>query len=405
MQTTDAQIQSVSQVRPAAVSKTRAASRLTYIDAIRTVLVILVIMVHAAVTYGSIGDWTYEDPIQEDQLTVVLLSLFVILSQSFFMGLFFFYSGVFSPGSYDRKGIAVFWKDRLLRLAFPMIAYTLFLSRIPNYINAVANHGVTLSFWQFARQTFWTQADAGPTWFLFFLLVFTAGYTLWRLATRWIPQGWLSWASRLPAAGTRSLLGLALVLSAIMFVTCQEFPIAQNFPLFGVIAMQVAFFPSYIILFIGGILAYRNHWLERLPGKSLRFWGWLSAALVIALPALLILGGATKGMLALFFTGLTWRCILTSLWFGLACVSFSVTLTLWLRDRIHSGNRLATFAGPNNFAVYLIHPLVLVPITFGLSLLPIHPLIKFSLASLSTVVACYLLADGLRRIPGAKSIL
>jgi glucans biosynthesis protein C len=80
------------------------AERLSYIDNIRIVLTALVILVHVAVTYGAVGDWTYTDPHPSDTLTEVLLTLFVIDCQSFFMGLFFFLAGFFTPGSYDRKG-------------------------------------------------------------------------------------------------------------------------------------------------------------------------------------------------------------------------------------------------------------------------------------------------------------
>ena len=406
MQTIDVQGKTFTQTRPAAAARTTAASRLAYIDMIRVVMTIMVIMVHAAVTYGSLGDWTYEDPAATDELTGILLSLFVIISQSFFMGLFFFYAGYFTPGALDRKGLGSYWKDRLLRLAIPLLAYTLVLSRVPNYINAVANDGVRSSFWQYSLRTFWNDADGGPTWFLFALLVFCAVYTLWRLASRFIDPDRLAWTSRLPVPGTKTLLALGLVISASMFVIAQTvMPIPDDYRLFGAISVRVGFFPGYILLFIGGILAYRNNWLARLEGKSLRFWAVFSAVLVLALPALLILGGAADGYFDQFMSGTSWRCILTSLWMGMAAVTFSMALTLWLRGRVKPQSRLAAFAGPNTFAVYLIHPLVLVPICYGLSFHALHPIVKFGLASLGTVIACFILAEGLRRLPGLKSVL
>jgi hypothetical protein len=286
-----------------------------------------------------------------------------------------------------------------------MAAYTWFLCRVPNYIDAAGNGRWNQSFWQYCLQTFWVDADAGPTWFLFTLLFFCAGYALWRLATRRIHPDRLAWMSRLPVPGTKALLGLGLVFSAGMFASGQVLPIPDDFRLFGIFSVRMAFYSEYILLFIAGILAYRNNWLPRLSGKTLRFWALFSAFLAIALPVVLISGGATDGYLEAFFGGLTWRCAVMSLWLGMACISFSMTLTLWLRGKIKPQDRLAAFAGPNTFAVYLIHPLVLVAITYGLSFLPLHPLVKFSLASLSTTAACFLLADGLRRLPGVKRIL
>ena len=141
-QITNVQTGTIPQARPVAAAKAKAETRLAYIDVIRMILIILVIMVHAAVTYGAFGDWTYHDrTLAEDEFTGILLSLFVFVCQSFFMGLFFFFSGYFTPGSYDHKGLARFWKDRLLRLAIPMVIYTWFLSRIPNYINDCGQRG------------------------------------------------------------------------------------------------------------------------------------------------------------------------------------------------------------------------------------------------------------------------
>jgi hypothetical protein len=194
-------------------------------------------------------------------------------------------------------------------------------------------------------------------------------------------------------------------MSAGMFAVSQGIPIAQDYRVFGAIPLQVAFFPFYILLFAGGTLAFRNGWMERLHSQDLRFWACLSAALVIGMPALLFLGGAPDGYFDLFLSGFNWRCILMSLWFGFACVTFGTTLTLWFRNRIKPSNRLAAFVGPNTFAMYLIHPLVLVPITYGLSFVAIHPLIKFVLASIATVIACLYIAVGIRRLPGVKNFL
>jgi peptidoglycan/LPS O-acetylase OafA/YrhL len=391
--------------RPVAATKVKTGSRLAYVDVVRMVIIIMVIMMHTAITYGAFGDWTYHDPAASgDELTSILLSLFIFIEQSFFMGLMFFFAGYFTPGSYDHKGTGRFWKDRLMRLAIPMVIYTYFLSRIPNYLDEIGNNGLNETFWHFSARTFWTQADGGPTWFVFALLAFSLGYTLWRLASRGLRLD-LSWVSRLPAPGTKTLLGMGLVFAAGMFAVAQKVQISQSYPALGAYNLLFAFFPAYILMYAGGMLAYRNQWLTSISGKLLRFWGWVSAAMVLALPALMVLGGAIEGNLDTFLSGMTWQCAAFSLWFGLSCVAFSTTLTLWLRDRVLPQSKLAAFAGPNNFTVYLIHPLVLVPFCYAMSFITLPGIVKFGLASLVTVVVSYLVAVGLRRVPGAKAIL
>ena len=69
------------QAQPAVVSaiaRRAAVGRLAYVDAVRVVLTVLVIMVHAAITYGSEGDWTYEDPAPAAEITAILLTVFVV---------------------------------------------------------------------------------------------------------------------------------------------------------------------------------------------------------------------------------------------------------------------------------------------------------------------------------------
>jgi len=394
----------IAQKKVVAVPQVKTASRLGYIDTLRFILTILVIMVHAAVTYGSLGDWTYNDPVR-DELTSIVLSILVILSQAFFMGLFFFFSGYFTPRAFDRKGAVQFWKDRLLRLALPMALYTWVLSKVPNYINAVDNTGLQVSFLDYFRYTFWSQPDKGPTWFLFVLLVFCVGYTLIRLAARLGRPGQSNRFTNLATPTVGGMLLFALVMGIGMFAVSQIVPVGQTYTIFGIFDLQMAFFPQYILMFAAGMLAYRSQWLASLPGKTLRFWTWLSVGVAIFLPVFLLGGGAAEGRLEEYFTGLNLRCAITNMWFGLACVSFSAALTLWLRDRKNQNASFAAFAGANNYAVYLIHPLILVAISHWLRFMDLTPAVKFSIALPLTAAVCYLVSVALRQIPGVKAIL
>jgi glucans biosynthesis protein C len=397
-QETEFQVNTVLQPRFAA-----APQRLGYVDAMRILMTVLVIMVHAAVTYGSLGGWFYQDPVQ-DETTAILLTLFAMICQSFFMGLFFFISGYFTPGSVDRKGLLAFGKDRLVRLGIPLVVFIFFLSKIPIYLGEVGSGPIgSLPFFQFARDFFWVAIDAGPTWFLSVLLVFAAGYALWRLASARLAG--LASDRWLPVPGKLVLLGFGLAMALIMFVVCQFNPLISAPRLLGAIVFLVSFMPQYILMFVAGLLAYRNDWLSRLPADSLRFWGWLAAGLTVFLPIFTFLSGAVDGNPDVLFTGLTWQCLIMNLWIGLACVTYSLTIILWLRQRKFTTSRLVVAGGANTFTVYLIHPLVLVPLTLGMSYLAIPPLVKFVIASAITVAICFGLASLLRRIPGAKAIL
>jgi glucans biosynthesis protein C len=382
--------------KPAAQAK----PRLAYIDTIRVILIALVIMVHAAVTYGSVGGWFYVEP-GSDGLTKGLLSLFVTLCQSFFMGTFFFISGYFIPGSLDRKGQLSFWKDRLLRLGLPFLLFSFVLAKYPLYINAVRGSRFFGSLWDFATQNPLLTLDAGPTWFLFALLVVSAAYSLYRVVRgRSVPLGVGASVPTLAA-----LLGFALLMAVSMLLTSQFSPIGAFTPLFGFIYLQPAFFPQYLLMFAAGILAYRGDWLNRMDSRGLPFWRWVAIGCLVFLPVLFVAGGAAEGKFDAFMSGFTWQSIALNLWVGLTCVSFTLNLILGLRARQTTSSPIASWISGSAFAAYLIHPLVLVAITNSQAGVAIYPLVKWLFAVVVTIPTTFALAYLLRQIPGVKSIL
>jgi glucans biosynthesis protein C len=391
------------QVQSIAAAKPKAA-RLIYLDTLRVVLICLVIAQHTAITYGASGSWTYSDPVKDD-FTGILLTLMNGINQAFFMGLFFFVSGYFTPGSYDRKGGLRFWKDRLLRLAVPLLLYTWVLNRVPNYVAAIASGDETRPFFVYTWQTFLTSPEEGPTWFLFALLLFCIGYTLWRLAARWIPTRRLAWISQLKLPGTGKILLLGVVIGVIMFAIGLFYTVNQTWNVLGIFNLMVIFFPQYIFFFIAGTLAYRNDWLAQIGEKRLGFWAWLSLGLIVGLMALFVVGGGIDGATDVFLGGPYWQSAAFMLWVGLSGVAFSMTLIVWLRDRKKPQGSVMAFAGPNTFGVYLFHPLVLVPLSYGMSFLPIFPLLKFVIVLVATIVLSFIVSDLIRRIPGVKAVL
>ena len=89
--------------------------RLLWIDHLRTLVILLVVNLHACVTYSHVGDWY---AMSEHEPTLVQKIPFIIWEthlQSFFMGVLFFISGYFAFGSLMRKGSRQFARERLIR--------------------------------------------------------------------------------------------------------------------------------------------------------------------------------------------------------------------------------------------------------------------------------------------------
>ena len=93
--------------------------RLLFADRLRTVLTVLVIAHHTAITYGGSGGWFYREVHDGGAPLSLALTLFCSINQSFFMGLFFLLAGYFSPPALVAKGLRRFVLDRLLRLRDP----------------------------------------------------------------------------------------------------------------------------------------------------------------------------------------------------------------------------------------------------------------------------------------------
>jgi peptidoglycan/LPS O-acetylase OafA/YrhL len=209
----------------------------------------------------------------------------------------------------------------------------------------------------------------------------------------------------LKVPGKKEILGFGLLVSVLMFVIGLKSTINETVEIFGIFNLMTIFFAQYILAFIAGILAQRNDWLAKFNGKDLRFWAWLSLGLFLIMPVMFFVGGAAGGSTDVFVGGLYWQSAAFMLWIGIFSVSISMTLILWLRDRKQPQSRLMAFAGPNSYAVYLIHPLILVPLSVAVTPILAYPLIKFAVVLPVVVVLCFLAAGLLKRIPGMKAIL
>ena len=108
--------------------QTASRSRLIFADNLRTALVILVVLHHLAVIYGANIGFYYVEPAYSQVLALLLLVIFQLLNQAYFMGFFFLISGYFTPGSFERKGLRAFLKDRLTRLALPLLVFMFVLN-------------------------------------------------------------------------------------------------------------------------------------------------------------------------------------------------------------------------------------------------------------------------------------
>lgn len=128
----------------------------------------------------------YVDPARQESLTYLLLLVFVLANQAWFMGALFLFAGYFTPSSYQRKGPISFLNDRLLRLAIPLILWLFVLGPLTSigyYLEPAPRIADPLT-WQSFGLAYPYLLGLEPLWFVALLLIFSVGYVAWRLLIR-----------------------------------------------------------------------------------------------------------------------------------------------------------------------------------------------------------------------------
>lgn len=374
--------------------------RLFFIDNIRILLISLVILTHLAITYGAIGSWYYKE-VSGVSVSAALLTLLTSLFQTFFMGFFFLISAYFIPSSLKRKGTSLFVKDRLVRLGIPLIVWVLAISPIFGYLGArvMGEYIGSFSAWYTTVQPTIHYLGLGPLWFIFSLLVFTLAYVAWRMVRRENVQG-ISNPRDFPSLP--AILMFAIFLGIVSFVIRILFPIGYEWEIFS---LQVPYYPQYIALFIIGLVAAGNDWLIRVPSSTGRICATFALAFAIVQPLLLLTVNFSTGDLSPLLGGLHWQSLVYSLWEQLTGIMIIVGL-LWLfRERVNHQGPVAKAATADTYTVYIIHPLILVPLAFGLQSLLLPSIPKFILVSAVAIPLCFLIAHLIRAHPGVTRVL
>jgi peptidoglycan/LPS O-acetylase OafA/YrhL len=376
--------------------------RLAFVDNIRVLLVILVILHHLAVTYGGDKSWYYiEEP--ADLITTTVLTLFVVTNQAFFMGFYFLIAAYFVPHSLEFKGSRQFLKERFLRLGVPLVFYLLVIAPLLNYCLGVALWGFNGSFWTYLGGYVqnYQGLDSGPLWFVEALLIFSIAYVLWwRLAGH--PT--LKMKNEGTAPGNLAVAAFALVVGLVTFVVRVWLPVGWYF---APLNLQFPHFPQYISLFIVGIIAYRRGWLFAIAEDTARakLWSRIVIFLLALAPILFVLGGALEGNTALFRGGVYWQALIYALWEQFLCVGMVISLLVWFRRRHDYQGRVAKTLSINAYAVYICHAPILVLVSLGLRNVELYPLFKFALAALISLSVCLVVGGLVGRLPAAERVL
>lgn len=369
--------------------------RLFFIDNIRILLMVLVILQHLSITYGGPGPWYYREG-TPGQIEFLVFALFQVINQSFFMGFFFMISAYFTPGSYDRKGAWDYLKDRLLRLGIPLLFYITVIDPIINYVLAVFIGEYSGNFPGFIISGLnnFQALGTGPLWFIEALLIFEIVYILCELLSKRKYK-----SDRFPS--NKAIALFALLLACITFIVRIWLPMGWNFKFLN---LQFPYFTQYIGLYIVGLAAYRGNWLMNIPEESGRLWRRVAIVLAISLPIVSMIG-APDGNVSVFVGGFSWQSFVYPLWEQFFAVSIIITLLVLFRNKFNNQGKFAKAMSGSVYTAYIIHAPVLVFLTLSIKNIIFNPLLKFILVAPVAVAICFLSGNYIRKLSVAKKIL
>ena len=381
--------------------QSKATSRLLFVDNIRVLLTILVVLFHLMITYAGTGSWYYREG-REDFITGALGAWFLTVNQAYFMGLFLLISAYFVPGSYDRKGAGRFLKDRLIRLGIPVALYSWIIRPLLAYLDPVRFPVSRPPFWSFITGNYLKNEavfGAGPLWFIETLLIFSVAYVLWRLLARPRPA---EPAVEIRFPGSVSIALFALLLGVAGFLVRLGLPVGWNFvPL----NLQFPFFAQYIALFVIGLVAYRRNWLLSLPDRVGRLWLGIAGLMILLFWPLVLGGGALDKGLDPFRGGWHWQALAYALWESFLCLGVCIGLIYVFHRYLDHQGGLAHFLSRNAYTAYLIHEVVIIVLAYAVRDVALYPLLKWGLVSLVAVSLCFGLSSLIRKLPYADRVL
>lgn len=375
-------------------------TRLIYIDNIRLLMIVFVVVQHLAVTYSGMGSWYYREGKPIGFLAQLLFGFYQTLTQGYFMGLLFLIAGYFVPRAYDRKGFGRFVTDRLIRLGIPTLLYMLIIHPFTDYVLMSSRdgfHTFTAYYWHYLISLDFI-GSSGPLWFAFALLVFTVLYA----AVRLIFGGKEAASARQITIGWKSLTALILGIAALAFLIRTVQPMGTS-----VLNMQLCYFAQYIVLFILGTAAYRHDLFSKLNyrmGKRL-----LIGALTLGFAAWCVImqfGGARSGNMTAINGGFTWQSAAFSLWETFTAVAVDFALIVLFRERFNKQGKFTKALSASAFAVYVFHTPIIVAITVLFKSVQWLPGLKFFTMVAVCLPICFAVAHYvIMRIPGLKKVM
>lgn len=358
------------------------------IDAARVFTTALVVLHHTSITYGGSGGWFYKEVPASAAWSSQLLTFFTAMNQAWFMGFFFLLAGYYTAPALLAKGTWPFMRGRLQRLGLPLLLFGLVIGPITIALARTAQGkpflDTLLALW--SRGTF----EMGPLWFawaLLWLALLTLPLRPWLGAVRPVPPD-------------RALLAAALLTGVLALALRQCWPVGVE-----VWGIQWGYAAGYGVLYGAGLLAAPGQWLQHWPEESVRRWRRVARWTLPVLPLAVLLGPRVFGWQGRAEGGWSVLAVVYAFWEPLLAWGLILRLLQTCRQRWAQLGALGRQMARRAFAVFVIHPPVVVAVALAWRGVQAPALLKFALTGAVSLLVCYLLAGLALRAPGLRRVL
>jgi hypothetical protein len=377
----------------------KAKARNFALDRARSFLTLLVLIHHAVIPYTHFG--------HTDPKSWIGFDAVVLATDSFFMAMFFFLSGLFVWPSLSHKAPQTFVLDRLLRLGLPFVVAAFTIIPVAYYAIALKQHPqITFAefWWKTVTVGPW---PSGPIWFVWLLLAFDlTASLLYRLSPKLVDP-----INRLSLRGYDRPVDFYLFLlglTAVVYIPARLYYGPSHWFEFGPFSVQanrVLLYAAYFFIGAGvgaanfdrGILSAGG----RLANSS---WGWAVAALV-PYCLLWVLIAIKREILGNPPVLPDWYEAI----YGLFFVAFSAAMLLavlgyFLRFK-RSGSSILDPMQADAYGMFLVHYPIVLWLQYWLFDFDLPAIVKAVVAFVLTVALSWAATAALRRIPGVTRVL
>ena len=356
-------------------------SRLYALDNLRSLIIVLVVVFHAAMSYMLFApSWWYVVDTKQN----LGFFCFVMICDVFMMPTMFLLAGYFALPSLLRKGQDAFMRDKAKRVGIPWIVGTLFLAPVTTYfiwLSRPIPRPTYLHFW--THEFFSKYFEQAQFWFLGVLLLFYFGLIIACSANEKL-RDMVSGSGRRPPLWF--FPAFVVVTSAVFLIVNQHVSDYAWVPVSYLLVIQPTRFSLYIFVFALGVHAYRRRWFTA-EGYNPRIVLWLPLSLLLGAAFMLYkLTYGTKLDQLRYQAG-------NDLLHCAFCVTAILALIAVFQKLLNRTSAVWRALSRNSYAMYCVHMVIVPPMALLIRPLPWNIVAKFAATSASSLVISYLVSE------------